>query len=64
MTQPTTLEILLTRLAAIEARLGALENHAASGVAISSGCGELEAALTKLGTAIRQANRGRTAGRA
>jgi hypothetical protein len=58
MAHPTTLDILLTRLSAIEARLAALEAHAASGVAVSAGCSELEAALAKLGTAVKRADGG------
>jgi hypothetical protein len=49
---PTTLDVLLTRLCAVEARLAALEGSAADTVAVTVGRSDLDAALAKLGAAI------------
>jgi hypothetical protein len=57
MPYPTTLDILLSRLGTIEARLSALESDAANIAAITVGCSELKAPLAKLGTAVKRATR-------
>jgi hypothetical protein len=53
---PTTLDILVARLSAIEARRAQLEGHAA--VAVTVGSRDLQAALAKLGDAIACRDRG------
>jgi hypothetical protein len=58
---PTTLDILVARLSAIEARLAQLEGHAV--VAVTVGSRDLEAALAKLGDAIARRDRGGLANR-
>jgi hypothetical protein len=58
MAYPTTLDILLTRVCAVEARLAVLENQSTAAAAAAAGHDELEAALAKLGAAIKLAGRG------